>query len=104
MFSVRLTIASKAMEENGLSISDIALVIPHQANIQIILAMAKKLGIPMEKVYTNLDRYGNTSSASIPIALGEANRAGLIKDGDLVLLASFGAGLTWGAAVIEWGD
>jgi 3-oxoacyl-[acyl-carrier-protein] synthase-3 len=55
------------MEENGLSISDIALVIPHQANIQIILAMAKKLGIPMEKVYTNLDRYGNTSSASIPI-------------------------------------
>jgi 3-oxoacyl-[acyl-carrier-protein] synthase-3 len=58
----------------------------------------------MEKVYTNLDRYGNTSSASIPIALDEANRAGLIKDGDLVLLASFGAGLTWGAAVIEWGD
>jgi len=101
---VRLTIASKAMEENGLSISDIALVIPHQANIRIILAMAKKLGIPMEKVYTNLDRYGNTSSASIPIALDEANRAGLIKDGDLVLLASFGAGLTWGAAVIEWGD
>ena len=101
---MRLTIASKAMEENGLSISDIALVIPHQANIRIILAMAKKLGIPMEKVYTNLDRYGNTSSASIPIALDEANRAGLIKDGDLVLLASFGAGLTWGAAVIEWGD
>ena len=101
---MRLTIASKAMEENGLSISDIALVIPHQANIQIILAMAKKLGIPMEKVYTNLDRYGNTSSASIPIALDEANRGGLIKDGDLVLLASFGAGLTWGAAVIEWGD
>ena len=104
MFSVRLTIASKAMEENGLSISYIALVIPHRANIRIILAMAKKLGIPMEKVYTNLDRYGNTSSASIPIALDEANRAGLIKDGDLVLLASFGAGLTWGAAVIEWAD
>jgi 3-oxoacyl-[acyl-carrier-protein] synthase-3 len=98
------TIASKAMEENGLSSSDIALVVPHQANIRIILAMAKNLGIPMEKVYTNLDRYGNTSSASIPIALDEANRAGLIKDGDLVLLASFGAGLTWGATVIEWGD
>jgi len=70
----------------------------------MIRAMAKNLGIPMEKVYTNLDRYGNTSSASIPIALDKANRAGLIKDGDLVLLASFGAGLTWGSAVIEWGD
>ena len=92
------------MEENGLSSSDIALVVPHQANIRIILAMAKNLGIPMEKVYTNLDRYGNTSSASIPIALDEADRPGLIKDGDLVLLASFGAGLTWGAAIIEWGD
>jgi 3-oxoacyl-[acyl-carrier-protein] synthase-3 len=66
--------------------------------------MAKNLGIPMEKVYTNLDRYGNTSSASIPIALDEANRAGLIKDGDLILLVSFGAGLTWGATIIEWGD
>ena len=98
------TIASMAMEENGLSIGDIALVVPHQANIRIILAMAKNLGIPMKKVYTNLDRYGNTSSASIPIALDEANRAGLIKDGDLVLLMSFGAGLTWGAAVIEWGN
>jgi len=98
------SIASKAMEENGLSTSDIALVVPHQANIRIIRAMAKNLGIAMEKVYTNLDRYGNTSSASIPIALDEANRAGLIKDGDLVLLASFGAGLTWGATIIEWGD
>jgi 3-oxoacyl-[acyl-carrier-protein] synthase-3 len=58
----------------------------------------------MEKVYTNLDRYGNTSSASIPIALDEANRAGLTKDGDLILLVSFGAGLTWGATIIEWGD
>jgi 3-oxoacyl-[acyl-carrier-protein] synthase-3 len=66
--------------------------------------MAKNLGIPMEKVYTNLDRYGNTSSASIPIALDEANRAGLIKDEDLILLVSFGAGLTWGATIIEWGD
>jgi len=94
-------IASKAMEENGLSMNNIALVVPHQANIQIILCMAKNLGISMEKVYTNLDRYGNTS-ASILIGLDEANRAGLIKDGDLVLLASFGAGLTWGAAVIEW--
>ena len=66
--------------------------------------MAKHLGIPREKVDTNLDRYANTSPTSIPIALDEANRAGLIKDGDLVLLASFGAGLTWGAAIIEWGD
>ncbi|RJR24669.1 MAG: ketoacyl-ACP synthase III [Desulfobacteraceae bacterium] len=95
-------IASRALRQNNLSSKDISIVIPHQANIRIIMAMAENLGIPMEKVYTNLDRYGNTSSASIPIALDEANRQGLLKDGDLVLMASFGAGLTWGAAIIEW--
>lgn len=97
------TIAEKALAENGLSSSDINLMIPHQANMRIILAMAQAIGIPMEKVYTNLDRYGNTSSASIPIALDEANRAGLIKNGDLLLLVSFGAGLTWGASIMRWG-
>ena len=96
------TIATKALSENGLTSNDIALVIPHQANIRIILAMAENLGIPMEKVYTNLERYGNTSSASIPIALDEANRTGLIHEGDLMLLATFGAGLTWGAAILRW--
>ncbi|WP_084516720.1 beta-ketoacyl-ACP synthase III [Desulfatiglans anilini] len=98
------TIAEKALAENGLASSDIHLMIPHQANIRIILSMAQTIGIPMEKVYTNLDRYGNTSSASIPIALDEANRAGLIKDGDMLLLVSFGAGLTWGASIIKWGS
>lgn len=97
-------IASRALRKNNLSSSDISIVIPHQANLRIIMAMAENLKIPMEKVFTNLARYGNTSSASIPIALDEANRAGVLKDGDLVLMASFGAGLTWGAAVIEWGS
>lgn len=97
-------IASCALKKNKLSSSDISVVIPHQANLRIIMAMAENLGIPMEKVFTNLARYGNTSSASIPIALDEANHAGVLKDGDLVLMASFGAGLTWGAAVIEWGS
>ncbi len=97
-------IASLALKKNNLSSSDISVVIPHQANLRIIMAMAENLGIPMEKVFTNLARYGNTSSASIPIALDEANHAGILKDGDLVLMASFGAGLTWGAAVIEWGS
>ena len=97
-------IASRALKKNNLSSSDISVVIPHQANLRIIMAMAENLGIPMDKVFTNLARYGNTSSASIPIALDEANHAGVLKDGDLVLMASFGAGLTWGAAVIEWGS
>jgi len=97
-------IASRALKKNNLSSSDISVVIPHQANLRVIMAMAENLGIPMDKVFTNLARYGNTSSASIPIALDEANHAGVLKDGDLVLMASFGAGLTWGAAVIEWGS
>jgi 3-oxoacyl-[acyl-carrier-protein] synthase-3 len=97
-------IASKALNKHGLTSRDIAAVVPHQANLRIIMAMAENLGIPMDKVYTNLDRYGNTSSASIPIALDEANREGFIKAGDIVLMASFGAGLTWGAAVVEWGS
>lgn len=95
-------VTTRVLEETGLKSGDITLVVPHQANLRIILAMAENLHIPMEKVYTNLDRYGNTSSASIPLALDEANCAGLLREGDLVLMASFGAGLTWGAAVIEW--
>lgn len=97
------SIARQALEHNGLSSEDIDLVVPHQANIRIIQVLADNLGISMGKVYTNLDRYGNTSSASIPIALDEANREGLIKKGDDVLLVSFGAGLTWGASVLRWG-
>lgn len=96
------SIAIEAMEKNNLTSQDIRLVIPHQANIRIIEGLASSLDIPMEKVYTNIHRYGNTSSASIPIALDEANREGLLKMGDNVLLVSFGAGLTWASTLIRW--
>jgi 3-oxoacyl-[acyl-carrier-protein] synthase-3 len=95
-------IAREALKQNGLTVKDLALVVPHQANIRIIQALATNLHIPMEKVYTNIHRYGNTSSATIPIALDEANREGrLIKDTH-VLLVTFGAGLTWGASILRW--
>ncbi len=95
-------IAVEALEHNGMTPRDIRLVVPHQANIRIIHGMIRNLGIPMEQVYTNVDRYGNTSSASIPIAMDEAQRRGLLGPGDHVLLVSFGAGLTWASAVIRW--
>ncbi len=96
------SIAEEALARNSLSHEDIEMVVPHQANIRIIKAMAKNLNIPMEKVFTNIHRYGNTSSASIPIALDEANRNGFIRAGAHVLLVSFGAGLTWGASILKW--
>ena len=95
-------IANEALEHNCLSSEEIGLLVPHQANIRIIQAMAKNLRVPMERVYTNIHRYGNTSSASIPIALDEANREGLLRKGDYVLLVAFGAGLTWGASIVRW--
>ncbi len=95
-------IALEALEHNGMTSEDIKLVVPHQANIRIIQGLVRNLDIPMEQVYTNVDRYGNTSSASIPIALDEAQRKGLLMPGDHVLLVSFGAGLTWASAVIRW--
>lgn len=95
-------IAEQALAQNNLSRDDIQLVVPHQANLRIIQAVAEKLKMPMEKVFTNLDRYGNTSSASIPIAMDEANRSGLLSPGDNILLVSFGAGLTWGASILQW--
>ncbi|MBW1850539.1 MAG: ketoacyl-ACP synthase III [Deltaproteobacteria bacterium] len=96
------SIAEKALQHNSLSHEDISLLIPHQANIRIIQAVAKHLDIPMEKVYTNVHKFGNTSSASIPIALDEANREGLIKKGDNVLFIAFGAGLTWASSLVKW--
>lgn len=96
------SIAEYALAQNGLDRTDIKLVIPHQANLRILQAVSERINIPMEKFFTNLQKYGNTSSASIPLAMDEANREGLIKDGDYVLLVSFGAGLTWGAAVLRW--
>jgi 3-oxoacyl-[acyl-carrier-protein] synthase-3 len=94
--------AEKALAQNGLSRDDIHLVVPHQANLRILQAVAEKIGMPMEKLFTNLEKYGNTSSASIPIALDEAHRSGLLSAGDHVLLVSFGAGLTWGASILQW--
>jgi len=96
------SIAEEALRHNSLSCEKIAFLIPHQANIRILQAVAKNLGIPLEKVYMNVQKYGNTSSASIPIALDEANREGLIKKGDHVLFAAFGAGLTWASAMVKW--
>jgi 3-oxoacyl-[acyl-carrier-protein] synthase-3 len=91
-----------AVKKAGLKLSDIDCVVPHQANDRIISAVAKKLGISKDKIFINIDRYGNTSAASIPLALEEAWQAGKIKHGDLVLIVAFGAGLTWGATLLRW--
>jgi 3-oxoacyl-[acyl-carrier-protein] synthase-3 len=92
----------EALAENGLKASDIDWLIPHQANIRIIQSTAKKLGIPMEKVVVTLDKHGNTSAASIPLALDIAVRDGRIKPGQHVLLEGVGGGFTWGSALIRW--
>lgn len=81
---------------------DIDLLIPHQANYRIIEAVRKRLKLPEEKVFSNLDRYGNTSSASVPIALDEAVKSSRLKRGDIVVFSAFGAGFTWGASVVRW--
>ncbi|MFZ5494738.1 MAG: beta-ketoacyl-ACP synthase III [Verrucomicrobiota bacterium] len=96
------TVAREMLEQHKLTPDQISLVIPHQANIRIIEALAGNLEMPLEKFFVNLDRYGNTSSATIPLALDEARRAGRIKPGDLTLLVAFGAGLTYGAALVRW--
>lgn len=95
-------IARETLAANNLSVKDLDLYVPHQANIRILKAVADRLGLPLEKVMLNLDRYGNTSAASIPIALDEAVQAGRIKEGSLVMLGAFGAGLTWASALIRW--
>jgi 3-oxoacyl-[acyl-carrier-protein] synthase III len=95
-------LAVKTLEENNMASSQISLLVPHQANLRIIQATAERLKIPLEKVVINLDRYGNTSAASIPIALDEAVVSGKVKDGDHLLLEAFGGGLTWASALIQW--
>ncbi len=94
--------AELAIAKAGLTIADINLVIPHQANLRIIQAISERLGVTEDQVFVNLHRYGNTSAAAVAIALDEANRSGAIKENDRVLLIAFGAGLTWASAVIEW--
>jgi 3-oxoacyl-[acyl-carrier-protein] synthase-3 len=95
-------ISRQALAEAGVDIREVSLVIPHQANRRIIIALAERLGVPLENVVVNLDKYGNTSAASIPVALDEAKRQGRIKAGDIVLLNAFGGGFTWGAAVVKF--
>ncbi|HKW58586.1 MAG TPA: beta-ketoacyl-ACP synthase III [Candidatus Dormibacteraeota bacterium] len=94
--------ATEVCREAGISLDEIDLWVPHQANFRIIDAAARRIGLPMERVAVNIDEYGNTSSASIPLALEEAVRKGRVKAGDNVLLAGFGSGLTWGATLLKW--
>jgi 3-oxoacyl-[acyl-carrier-protein] synthase-3 len=94
--------AQIVLKQAGLKCADIDLIIPHQANIRIILAMAKRLGLAKDKIYLNIEKYGNMSSASTATALCEAVKEGRIKKGDIVLLDAFGAGLVWGACIIKW--
>ncbi len=90
------------LERNNLTGEDIAYIVPHQANKRIIASASKSLKIDAEKFYMNINKVGNTSSASIPIALDEMNDKGLLKKGDKIILAGFGAGLTWGSILITW--
>ncbi len=96
--------AEEAVTAAGLTPADVDLFVPHQANIRIIESSAKRLGLPMEKVFVNVDKYGNTSAASVPLALCEAWQAGRLQPGSIVVTVGFGAGLTWGANVIKWGN
>jgi 3-oxoacyl-[acyl-carrier-protein] synthase-3 len=103
-FATRVLVSSAqdVLEQCDLSIEDVDVYVPHQANVRIIDHAVAKLGIPKEKVIVNVDRYGNTSSASIPLALAEAVSSGRLKQGDMVLMTGMGAGLTWGSAVMRW--
>jgi 3-oxoacyl-[acyl-carrier-protein] synthase-3 len=92
----------QALVRAGLGVDDLDVLLPHQANLRIIEAVGKRLGIPAEKVYINVDRFGNTSAGSIPIALDEARETGFIRDGHTVGLVTFGAGFTWGAAILRF--
>jgi 3-oxoacyl-[acyl-carrier-protein] synthase-3 len=91
-----------AVEKAGMTLDDIDLIVPHQANIRIIEGAAKRLGIEMDRIYVNLHKYGNISSACIPLALDEASKNGVIKKGDNIVLVAFGGGLTWASGVLEW--
>ena len=104
-FAARVVVrsATRVLEKCGKTVDDIDLFVPHQANLRIIDSAVAKLGLSPDKVYTNLQKYGNTSCASIPLCLHEARAEGRLHDGDLVLLMGFGAGLSWGSCLMEWG-
>lgn len=97
-----LQASEQALELAGLTAADVDMVIPHQANARIITAIADRLGLPPEKTFMNLDKYGNTSAATIPVALDEAHRQGKIKRGDVIVLVAFGGGFTWASSVVRW--
>jgi 3-oxoacyl-[acyl-carrier-protein] synthase-3 len=97
-----LTAANAALAGAGLKTEDVACIIPHQANLRIIEAVADRMHLPIEKFVVNLDRFGNTSAAAVAIALDEANRTERMKLGDYVLLIVFGGGLTWASSVVQW--
>jgi len=94
--------ARMALDAAGLTADDVALFVPHQANVRIVDSAASKLGLPPERTFVNIDRYGNTSAASVPIALAEAADAGRLHKGDIVLLSGFGAGMSWASALVRW--
>ena len=94
--------ARTTLDHAGVTADDVTLFVPHQANSRIIDSAAAKLGLPPERTFVNIDRYGNTSAASVPIALAEAADAGRLRKGDLVLLTGFGAGMTWASALVRW--
>ena len=94
---------NQVVQEAGVNIQDVKLIIPHQANQRILDAACEALNLPPERMFSNVARYGNTSAASVPIALCEAVEAGRLADGDLVTFVGFGAGLTWAAALVRWG-
>ncbi len=103
-FATRVMVSSAeaVLEECGKTVDDVDVYVPHQANVRIIDHAVRKLGFPAEKVVVNVDRYGNTSSASIPLALADAADDGRLQPGKLVLMTGMGAGLTWGSALVEW--
>jgi len=92
----------EALEKNGLTLADLSLLIPHQANLRITNAVGAALQLPEGKVFSNIERFGNTTAASIPIALDECVEKGRIREGDIVCLASFGSGFTWASALLRW--
>jgi 3-oxoacyl-[acyl-carrier-protein] synthase-3 len=91
-----------ALEQNGLTSADVDLVVAHQANLRILEAVAQRVGLPMEKFFLNIHKYGNTSSASIPIALDEAVREGRVKEGMNLIMGALGGGFAWGSALVRW--
>ncbi|MBI4666884.1 MAG: ketoacyl-ACP synthase III [Nitrospinae bacterium] len=106
LFKIAVTLMADVcrsiLADNGLTAEDVSIVIPHQANVRIINAVAKALGMPEEKLFVNVQKYGNTSAVTVPLAMYEAQKEGRLREGDLVLLVAFGGGLTWGASLLRW--